>query len=310
MKYILPLLCVFLLSCTHSPKTGCNPELLQTTPLPHYPSASSVALVGDRLYVIGDDAPYLLVLDRDHRPVDSLRLFESATARIPKPIKADLESSAFISIHDTGYLYAISSFSTPARNRVLCLATGNDGPPRLIDNRIVSLHLPAVSQLNIEGAAFVQDRLVLSNRANTTNTVNQLLVTRLVNGIPDTGNSTIIPLMLPGITKTAGISGLHYVAEKDLLLFSASTEDTPNAYTDGTVGESYIGYIRAFSTRWHSDRLTADTLIPLSPCLGQSLPQKIESITAEPLPGNMLEIHLAADNDNGQSMLYKMRWQL
>ena len=302
------MLCALLLSCARSPKTGCNPELLQTTLLPHYPSASSLALVGDRLYVIGDDAPWLLVLDRDHRPVDSLRLFASTTARIPKPIKADLETSAFISIHDTGYLYAISSFSTPVRNRVLCLATGNDSHPRLISNHSASFRLPAVSQLNIEGATFVQDRLVLSNRANTTNTVNQLLVTRLVNGMPDT--STIISVTLPGITTTAGISGLHYVAENDLLLFSASTEDTPNAYTDGPVGESYIGHIKAFSSRWHSDRLTADTLIALGPCLGQSLPQKIESITAGPLQGNTLEIHLAADNDNGQSILYKMRWRL
>lgn len=282
--------------------------MIKATHLPHYPSASSLAFHAGRLYVTGDDAPYLLVLDSDHSPVDSLLLFDSPFKRIPRSTKADLESSAIITRNDTTFLYLFSSFSTPVRNRILSIAIGNK-KPQLARNSTGSLTL-ADRSVNIEGAALVQNRLLLSNRANTTTTMNQLLITQLMNDTISSNDVKIISLLLPGIEKTAGLSGLHYIAARDLLLFSASTEDTPNAYTDGPVGESYIGYIARFSTRWNAESLSPDILIPLSSCLKQSLPQKIESITAEEEDGSTLTLHLAADNDNGESMLYKLRWKL
>jgi hypothetical protein len=311
LKRILPFFLILLAAaCGHIEKEAPHLELVKTTHLPHYPSASSLAFYRDRLYVIGDDAPFLLVLDSGHRPIDSLRLFHEEVKRIPKQTKADLEASATLVLNGKPWLYAFSSFSTPARNRILRIAIGEKGQLQLISSAASSFHIPALAQLNIEGAAAVQDKLVLSNRANNTTRVNYLLVTVPARDTIRTSSTRIIPVTLPGLNKVAGISGLHYVAEKDLLLFSASTEETPNAYTDGAVGESYIGYIRAITDKLNAESLVADTLIPLSPYLGRQEPQKIESITVERVSGHTLIIHLAADNDNGESTLYKMRWRL
>lgn len=309
-KYILPVFVCFLAACGQMKKPAGALVLVKTSHFPHYPSASSLAFFAGRLYVIGDDAPRMIVLDRDHNLVDSLPLFTINTNRIPKETKADLEASVIITRNDIRLLYAISSFSTRNRNRILCLSIEGGGKLQLVKNSTASFHVRDVGEMNIEGAAFIQNKLVLSNRANTTTGINYLLITEMGNDTIESKNVKIIPVTLAGVKKVAGISGLDYVPEKDLLLFSASTENTPNAYTDGAVGESYIGYIRDISRKLSAGTLTADTLIALSPYLQKKDPQKIESITVEEINGNELVIHLAADNDNGESTLYKMRWKL
>ena len=62
-------------------------KLLQKTHLTDYPSASSLEFYKDKLYVIGDDAPSIWILDNHHRFLDSIRLFPSKEKRIDRMIK-------------------------------------------------------------------------------------------------------------------------------------------------------------------------------------------------------------------------------
>jgi hypothetical protein len=80
-----------------------------------------------------------------------------------------------------------------------------------------------------------------------------------------------------------------------------------NSYDDGEIGESYLGMIKNFSTRVDSKTINVDTFINLTKVLGKKTLQKIESIAVESSIKGYMIIHLAADNDNGESTLFKMQ---
>ena len=98
--------------------------------------------------------------------------------------------------------------------------------------------------------------------------------------------------------------------EKDVLLFTASTEDTPNAYTDGTIGTSYIGIIKNFSKKIDDGSVKVKKLLPVTKYLKEEAAQKIEALTVEKLEAKKAIIHLASDNDNGESTLFKLSLRL
>jgi hypothetical protein len=167
---------------------------------------------------------------------------------------------------------------------------------------------PLLAEMNIEGAVIVGDNLILSNRANTTHRHNHFIIADtagFLEGKKRNGLS-VIKIELPPSSSVVGISGMAYNKEKDLLVFTSSTEDTPNAYTDGAIGESYIGFIQQFSTKLPMQSIKADRFFGLSKYLRSKEPLKIESIAIEEIKGNRMLVHLAADNDNGQSTLIKL----
>ena len=53
-----------------------------------------------------------------------------------------------------------------------------------------------------------------------------------------------------------------------------------------------------------------DKLLNLTPVLKQSTLQKIESVAVEEVKANKAVLHLAADNDNGESTIFKLRFTL
>jgi hypothetical protein len=283
-------------------------KLLKKTHLANYPSASSLEFYGDKLYVIGDDAPSVWILDNQHQIIDSILLFPSKEKRIDPAIKADLESSTIFTQNNKIYLVSLSSFSTDTRNKIIFF----DLSGKEITTKIVEVNPKInVEELNIEGAASYNNQVILSNRANATHKNNSLIITslNLETGINEINNK-LITLRLPKTKMVVGISGLTYIKNKDLLVFSASTEDTPNAYTDGKIGGSYIGYIKNISGKLDDSSVKIDKLIPISKYLKEKVAQKIESITVEKIAGKRAVVHLAADNDNGESTLFKLSIRL
>src|SRR5688572_10775154 len=78
-----------------------------------YPSASSIEFVDRKLYLMGDDATYLLVLDTNLNILDSIPLLSHPETRIPKETKPDLEAS----VVNTENLFLFGSGSlSPYRN--------------------------------------------------------------------------------------------------------------------------------------------------------------------------------------------------
>jgi len=282
-------------------------QLLKTTHFPHYPSASTISIHNGLIYIIGDDAPYMLIVDTDHKILDSTRLFSSTAKRIDKDEKADIESSFLSTKKNKTYLVALSSFSTNKRNKYAVFdLTGKSKRPKIKTKSNFSIH--GIDDANIEGATLMNKHLIMSNRANLTNKINHLLITNfnLKHGIRYKKIRTI-PVSLSQELGVTGISGLTYLEKTDILLFSASTEKTLNSYDDGEIGESYIGIIANASTKMEGKNIKVDKFINLSNFLGNKWLQKIESIAVESETEEYMIIHLAADNDNGESTLFKMQ---
>lgn len=142
----------------------------------HARAGSGLARAGDRLVVVQDDALFVALIDaRGEGPThalalpreDGVRLFEARRGN--KRRKPDLECLAPLG---PGALAAFGSGSTPARRRALRLWLGG-GPPRaeLVSCEAMYLALEATvgfagSELNVEGAAAVGDRLRLFQRGN------------------------------------------------------------------------------------------------------------------------------------------------
>jgi hypothetical protein len=284
-------------------------DLLKTTQLNTFPSASSLSFYNNRLYVLGDDAPGMLILNSDHEKIQDKELFETEGNRLDKEEKADLEASTLYLNGSKKYLIGISSFSAVNRNKILIydLSKSSHAP------RIITVKDPlqklAIEETNIEGAAFAKEKLLLSNRANNTHRYNYLIVADfdLEKGVL-TKDATSIKLELPATDGVAGISGLEYVKERDLLLFVASTENTANAIEDGAIGDSYLGYISKISKKLDQKEIKADTLISFSKAFNKDKVYKIESVAVESENSHELLLHLAADNDDGKSTLFKVKW--
>ena len=279
-------------------------KLLRKTHLTDYPSASSLEFYKEKLYVVGDDAASMWILDKEHRFLDSIILFPSNEKRINAAIKADLESSTIVSKNNKTYLVLFSSFSTTYRNKIIFidLETPKNSARQIVSN----LDNVAVQELNVEGTTAINNNLILSNRANTTHTSNSFIITTIDSSGFNKDNKTLI-VVFPKKKKIIGISGITYVKEKDMMLFTASTENTPNAYSDGEIGSSYIGYIKNISKKLNTGSVKVTKLISISKYLTEQSAQKIESITVESINGKKAIIHLAADNDNGESTLFKLR---
>ena len=111
---------LFLFSC--SKKEKAQPVVMKI--LPDYPSASAVEYQDGELYIMGDDATKLLVLDTNLNIIDSISIIQYTGNSIPKNIKPDLEASALIS--NTLILFGSGSL-VPYRNsgRILDLKTNS-----------------------------------------------------------------------------------------------------------------------------------------------------------------------------------------
>jgi hypothetical protein len=300
---VLPV--VFLLSMFAS--CGNNTVLKEHTVIPSYPSASGIEYLNDKLYVIGDDANKLLVLDKELKPLDSIALYSFPGQRIPKDIKADLESAAITA--DNKLLLLGSGSLAPYRNRAWLIDPVTKQKDSInLDLFFKYLGDAGIPEVNIEGMTSVPGNMVLANRGNKNYPKNFLVVTG-----PDfwkKPESTPITLIAAGADSDTshfnGISGLAYAKSSDRLLLTVSTEDTRNAMEDGAIGKSYLWIIKNFSSKKRWKAINPDRVIDLQSVDPIFKGQKIESVCITKETRNFLYIVLAADNDNGSSSFFRM----
>lgn len=277
-------------------------QLLSTKEL-NFPSASAIEFYGDKLYVFGDDAPYLLVLSPDYEVIDSVFFWAKLNSRIPKDVKHDIESAMIRMEEGQPVLYGIGSMSTAKRWGAWAYYLQADAFKDVTFFE-PGKAFPSVQALNIEGSCVVGRTTVFCNRANLSAPLNHLIF------LEEKSSAVVKPITLPHDKIVAGISGLFYVEEKDLLLFTASEEETASTTADGAIGESYLGWIENFSAKMQSNHFQPDKYIKLSEIDSAFVKQKIESVCVEKEESNSLRLHLTADNDNGTSRLFKLKMAL
>ncbi|RDC64888.1 DUF6929 family protein [Adhaeribacter pallidiroseus] len=293
--------------------------------LANLPSGSGMEVIDHQLFVIGDDSPLLYQLQADTwEQRATYPLFQTnyfATGRIPKPLKPDLECLASLNFKNNTYLLAFGSGSTAIRHTCyqIQLSSAPEKSPVIQAISLPSLYealqtdvaVTAGGILNLEAAAASPEHLYLLQRS-VSNGPDALLIFALPAFMAylqqPTGPVpayTVIRFQLPTIDGfKAGFSGASYFDDK--IFITASVENTDNAYLDGEVLGSFIGYIpvlQASHPKVHTTRLQDRS--------GQFYPGKVESISIIRKSGNhQYRAFAITDNDNGQSELLELELTL
>ncbi len=275
--------------------------------LDDYPSASGIEYFNNHFYIIGDDANDLLVLDSNLNPVDSIGLYNFPERRIPKPLKADLES--ILVTNDKKLLLLGSGSLSPTRNTAWLIdpATKEKDSIRL-DVFYDRLKESGLTELNIEGACSVPGYVVLSNRGSKGFPKNHLVITRALFWKEQAHCPiTVIPLGGNGDSSVFhGVSGLAYTKKTDRLVMTVSTEDTKSNTEDGAIGKSYLWIVNDFSSKKNWKAINPNQVIDLDAMDPKFRGQKIESVCITGETRQFLHLVLAADNDNGSSTVFRV----
>lgn len=288
-------------------------ELITSLLLPDFPSGSGITLYKGHIYVIGDDANTILVLDSEYNVLDNIRLFNFEVKRIPKADKPDFETSLILQSEGRDYLLVLGSASRPNRETGLLLDLANSTTKtiRQLDLSEFTKRLKQlpIGALNIEGSTVINNFAILSNRANHSNPKNSLIITSTdFWKSQETAPISVLTLDLSVVSnKILGVSELCYVKEKDFLLLTLTSEITSNTYDDGIIGDSYLGRIDNISKKINNNTLELDGKLNLSIANEAFTGEKIEGILVERIEDDAMIIHLVSDNDQGQSRLFKIK---
>ncbi|RFP63668.1 hypothetical protein D0N36_18115 [Hymenobacter lapidiphilus] len=282
--------------------------------LPKLPSASGAELVGDALYVIGDDSPWLYRLDAATLAAGQpTALFETAhfsAGRIPKHLKPDLECLTILRTTrgETGLL-ALGSGATAAREQGYWVPlSGPDNLPGTVyPLSMTGLYaalrpqLPAGATLNLEAAAATETELLLLQRtvgaAVGGNLLFRLPLAATLDFLhrrqPRPPAVQALRFRLPTIEgKSAGFSGAAWFAGQ--LFVTASVEDTADAVLDGVVLGSFVGVLPLDGTRARLAQLAWPD--------GRPYQGKVESVAVrQQLAPGHFELLLVTDDDAGGS---------
>ena len=286
-------------------------ELIGSLLLADFPSGSSINYHNTKLYLIGDDATSILVMNSDYTNQKTIRVFDFADKRIPKPEKADYETSTIVKVEGKEYLIVLGSASKKNRRKGILIELENQEGLEQIEytHFIKRLKEEGVNDVNLEGCAAIANHFIFSNRANDNNPNNIFIVT----SSDFWKNQEEAPLFicavaLPVKNETViGISELCYVESRDLLLITLSSEVTSNTYDDGTIGDSYIGWIDSISQKINQSNLSLDGMLNLSDYHAVFKGEKIEGVCVESLEHKTLNLHLVSDNDQGMTRLFRIK---
>lgn len=290
----------------------CNPNDMNITVLDKIkmekiPSGSGIIKSGSSYYIIGDDSPFLFSLDSNFQLTSKTPLLDTlvfADDRILKSHKPDFESLEMVKQNEM--VIFGSGSKSPQRDVFIRILLKE---PMLVEkyeisnfyNNLKNLPIFNNSELNIEATAFRNNQIFLFNRKK--NLVIQFDYTDFLDylkGKTAFPQPKIRQYSLPTINGIeAGFSGATTLKDDSKIIFTASVEDTDNAYDDGEILGSYIGIIDI------SDNNISESFDYCQiPNEGATL--KVESVSIEKeISTGKTEVILITDDDKGNSVILR-----
>ncbi len=266
-----------------------------------YPSGSTICFMNDLFYVMGDDASEILVLNDHLVELKRVPLFpKDENIRIPKAFKADIEAS--VAIRQDGVdciLFFGSGSVSPHRDYAYLFEPESKSFMRIDFSSFYDQLRNQFAHLNIEAAAMLGSSLALGIRGNRSNPDNYIALISLGKLSPKFRRKVLLKLPV----EYTGISGMDYDGVRDVLLITFSSENTSNSYDDGAIGESYLAIIQDATEQIQKNELNISSLTKLSDLGTEFNLQKIESVA---LTGNNRQLLLVADNDHGDTNLFRI----
>jgi hypothetical protein len=283
--------------------------ILSEVAIPNLPSASGVEIIDDIAYLIGDDSPWLYLLDAATlTPVGQVQLFDApafATGRLPKADKPDLECTVALVWPDgrTGVLVLGSGSKAPREVGWFVPASTSPAPQKVDLAPLYDLlraHLPlGVDVLNLEAAAATATELLLFQRtvgradaAGLFQLPLEATLQFLTNAAAPAPAISVKWFSLPEIDGCpAGFSGATLVDGQ--LFVTASVENTLDAVLDGAVLGSFVGVVNL--------QAHTATFARLAWADGRAYHGKVEGLAVRHLHVGQAELLLVTDDDAGGS---------
>lgn len=273
--------------------------------LENVPSGSGIQKSGNIYYVIGDDSPFLFSLNKNFEVISKVALIDGVDHTVPRIAKSEKpDFEAMEMIGEKELLVFGSGSLSPQRDVLIRILL--EEPPTVEKYQITDLYdslrnLPILrdSELNIEAAAFHNNRLFLFNRRK--NVIFNFDYTDLfahISGDRVFPNPEIVEFDLPKINGIEfGFSGATTLKGQSKIIFTASVEDTPNAYDDGEILGSIIGMIDI-----ENDKVKDTFRYCPIPNTEENL--KVESVTVdEEISAGKTKVILVTDDDLGNSII-------
>ena len=291
---------------------SCSPDFVfnKIQILKDYPSGSGLIYLNDKIYLIGDDAGYLLIVDTAFHAIDSIKLFKSEQRRIPKELKQDLESATIASVNRSQKILLVGSGSlSPYRNYGWLIDPSTKEKTEVdLKPFYTRIKKEGIDALNIEGVTAIPGGIVLASRGNRSFPANYLIFTS--NEFWNNSYSASIKIIKAGINADtasfSGISGLEYSKLSDQLLLTVSTENTSSSTQDGAIGKSYLWIINNISAKKNMIAVNPNKIIDLEELDVRFKGHKIESACILFENNKKMQLVLVSDDDNGTSVLFKI----
>jgi len=259
-------------------------------------AASGLFLIGDLLYIIGDNSGYLNVYNIKTKALNKIQILfndNHSLENIPKANKPDFE----VLCSYKNILYILGSGSTSKRNLMIEYALETKSVvqkdlSKLYD-RLKSISSIDDENFNIEGTIFNGAEWLLFNRGNGIATKNGIF--RI--GEKDLENADKIrffPSSLPKINHVEA-SFTDAILYQNEIFFIATAEDTKSTYHDGEVLGSFIGSINLESLKINFTHKISDS-------------HKFEGISFLNQTENKIEFLLCEDRDTEElnATVYKL----
>lgn len=285
-------------------------------------AASGITTFGSKLAVVQDDASFVALVDPVTWQIDAITLPAGPSGvrqfddlRGNKADKLDLEACVTCEIDGQPCLLAFGSGSTAARERVAVVPLSGSAPPRLVRLRALYGALRSTtelsdSELNIEGAVRVGDRLRLFQRGNgaprgALHPLNATVDVPMATVLSElrAGSVEIVPLERLVVYDLGSVRGVPWtftdatVAPDGRILFAASAEDSPDATRDGPVLGAALGIL---------DESGAARFTELSSPSGAPVHDKVEGVTVDPRDPRRVHVVIDADDPARASELWEV----
>lgn len=285
--------------------------------LPDVSSGSGLAIVDDKIFIVGDDSPFLYELDRQWALTHKHLLLEGLpeTERIPKAIKPDFECMAEEKTEQGTLLWMFGSGSkSPERDLLIIYDPAKPGNLRQYNltalyDKLIALWGIGQDELNLEAAVILDHRLYLFNRGS--NQLAILPLAQLKSYLAAPSGRALDRLEIKSLqlelARAGGLqsrfSGACTLPGTSLILFSATLEDTDNWIDDGEIMGSMLGF---FDTE-QPELFSSQHMAFVRTAEGEPTLEKIESIGfLEQKKEGHVRLVAVSDNDDGTSGLFSL----
>lgn len=284
-----------------------NLTVISQRTLTGIPSASGIEVLGNSIFIMGDDSPWIFRLNEKIELEEKIPIANTLAAtevKIPKQLKPDLEA---MTCFGSDLLLFGSGSKSPQRDVMIRMNTSHPHTVKKYSltefyNSLCAAANLTREELNIEAAVIIKETLYLFNRGK--NRIFRLNAEELLEHAEGRGVvpvSEIFCVTLPSLNGIeSGFSGATISPDSKQIIFTASVENTPNWIDDGEVLGSFVGI---FTLSKLKDSFKPDC-VAVRDKENNILKIKIESVAVQRMISPAaLHLLLVTDNDKSSSEL-------